>query len=70
MNISQFLSNGDLFIYFSTSYLTTEIIKHVQAQLLHYAISFLINVYTIIQQKRHIYIYVVDKVNKKARETV
>ena len=69
MNISQFLSNGDLFIYFST-YLTTEIMKHLQPHLLHYAISFLINVYTIIQQKRHIYIYVVDKVNKKARETV
>ena len=69
MYTSQFSSNRDLFIYFST-YLTTEIIKYVQAHLLHYAISFLINVYTIIQQKRHIYIYVVDKVNKKARETV
>ena len=69
MNISQFLSNRDLFIYFS-SYLTTEIIEYVQAHLLHYAISFLINVYTIIQQKRHIYIYIVDKVNKKARKTV
>ena len=69
MNISQFLLNRDLFIYFST-YLTTEIIKHIQAHLLHYAISFLIYVYTIIQQKRHIYIFVVDKVNKKARKTV
>ena len=68
MNISQFLLNRDLFIY--SSYLTTEIIKHIQAHLLHYAISFLIYVYTIIQQKRHIYIYVVDKVNKKARKTV
>ena len=69
MYISQFLSNRDISIYFST-YFTTEIIKHVQAHLLHYAISFLINVYTIIQQKRHIYIYFVDKVNKKARKTV
>ena len=68
MNLSQFLSYRDLFIHFS-NYLTIAIIKHAQVHLLHYAISYLVNVYTIIQQKRHIYIYFVDKVDKKARET-